>query len=210
MAENAVIRRFFRRENDELTMHEETFGAHTALVAFHILAGVLADDEFEIEEVTNFEETFSDVERVSVCWSSCTVGYGEKREYITAGYVLGRHRGFSDMKMVVSVVPDGCKVALRLLIRSEDSSRLCDVLDWIVRLKDDGHPLRGRLFSLGPKRFDFLPPQGVERCGLDLLFMSSYWYADALRAGELPNLTVNSVNILLILLLMLLRLLYNF
>jgi len=163
MAETAVVRRFFRREDDELTVHEQLYSPHTSLIAFHILASAIADPVFEVEEVTNFEDGFSDEPRISVRWQSCRIGYEEERQYITAGFVLGRHRGLGGLRVVAAIVPTRTGVLLRVIIRSEDSKHLSELLDWVKRLEETDHPLKGRLFGLGRSRLDFLPTQAVGR-----------------------------------------------
>ena len=130
MADNKVIRRFFRRETDELTIHDRIFRPHLRIVAFHIFAAVLDHPDIEVVELTNFDYGYSEPTTISLLWESCAVGFEETRQYITTGYALVVHSGFENLRFVV-VVDSEDKTFLRLYLRSEDIEYLEPLLEWL-------------------------------------------------------------------------------
>ena len=162
MADNPVIRRFFRRETDELTIHDRTFSPHLRLIAYHIFASLIDHPDIEVVDLTNFDYGYSEPTVTSLIWEGCAVGFEESRQYITAGYALVVHRGFDDLRIVVAVDSEN-QTVLRLYIRSEDIEYLEPLLEWLEELEKKDHPLKGKLFSLTKTRLDFLPDQAVNR-----------------------------------------------
>ncbi|MCD4748694.1 MAG: AAA family ATPase [Thermoanaerobaculales bacterium] len=163
MSDNEAIRRFFRREADELTEHDRIFGPHLRIGAYHIFASLISDPEIELSNLTNFDDGYSDPPIVSVRWESCAVGFEETRQFVTTGYAFVVHRGLRDLKFIIALIPDSPGVKLRLIVRSDDIDDLATLLDWVDELEKTNHPLNGKLFSLAKTRLDFLPDQKVDR-----------------------------------------------
>jgi len=168
MSDNPMIRRFFRREADELTVHAREFVPHLHLLAYHIVGRIIEDPNVEVQQITNFAESFHDLEQVAVCWQTVEVGHEQRRQYITAGYVFGVHRTLGNTKFVAILVREEPNVTLRLLIRSDDRQTMPALLDWLDLLENTDHPLKGCLFSLSQTGMRFLPSQGVTRDDLVL------------------------------------------
>ncbi len=159
--ENKVIRRFFRREADELTVHDRAFSPHLRVVAYHIFASMLEHYDIGVVEVANFDDYSQDY--ISVQWSACAVGFEENRQYITTGYAMVEHRAFDNLRFVAAVITEDGAAVLRLIFRSEDIEYLEPLLEWLEELEKKNHPLQGKLFSLTKSRLDFLPDQKIDR-----------------------------------------------
>ena len=159
--ENKIIRRFFRREADELTEHDRAFSPHLRVVGYHLFASVLEQPDIEVVEVANFDGYSQD--HIAVQWSACAVGFEESRQYITTGYAMLEHRAFDDLRFVAAVITEDSSVVLRLIFRTEDIDQLEPLLEWLEELEQKDHPLQGKLFSLTKTRLDFLPGQKVSR-----------------------------------------------
>ncbi len=159
--ENKVIRQFFRREAEELTVHDRGFGPHLRVVSYHLFASVLEHPDIEVLEVANFDGYSQ--EYISVQWSACAVGFEENRQYITTGYAMVEHRAFNGLRFVAAVITEDSSVILRLIFRTEDIKHLEPLLEWLEELEKKGHPLNGKLFSLTKTRLDFLPDQNIGR-----------------------------------------------
>ncbi len=168
MPDNAVVRRFLRREYDELIVHDRSFSPLLRVVAYHLFASVEANPEVEVLERTNFDDSMRETARAPVRWESCPVGHERTREMVTEGTLLVVHRGLGDLKLVVSVGQPVEDVVLRLTIRAKDGDRLPDLLAWLERLERTDHPLRGKLFSLDGGGLAFLPAQAVDRADVVL------------------------------------------
>lgn len=159
--ENKVIRRFFRREAEELTVHDRDFGPHLRVGAYHIFASVLEHPDIKVLEVANFDDYSQ--EYIPVQWSACAVGFEETRQYITTGFAMVEHRAFDGLRFVAAVITESGSALLRLIFRSEDIEHLESLLKWLENLENKDHPLNGKLFSLTKNRLDFLPDQNVGR-----------------------------------------------
>ena len=163
MFDSPKIRRFFRRELDELTMHRHTFSPLLSLVGCHIVARIVDDPSVDVVEITDFQEGFGDMNEKAVHWNTLEVGHEVTAQYMTSAYVFARHRALDDLKLLVVLAPASDGLAVSVVIRAEDHDRMPALLDWIEELESTDHPLKGRLFSVTTSSLDFMPAQGVTR-----------------------------------------------
>ena len=159
-----TVRRFLRREEDEVTVHRRAYPPLLRLVAYRLFAEVDRHPDIETVALTNFEEYMGEPRQSSIKWETCTVGYEERAQLATEAWLFAVHHGLDGLQVVVALEHemDGT-VQVTLTLRSEDVDRLPRLVDWLEEVEQLNHPLKGRLFSLGGGSLSFLPRQDVGR-----------------------------------------------
>ena len=169
MSDNQAIRRFFRREFDERVTHVRDYGSLLGIVGYQALENAISDPEVTVDRITNFEERLSDFIECQVSWRSVETGCETSRQYRNEAWVFLVHHGLGDLQLVVALVEEHRgEIQLKVVMRSDDSDRMPEVIAWLDRLEERQHPLKGRLFSLDASALRFLPSQGVGRADLIL------------------------------------------
>jgi len=160
-----LIRRFLRREPDELAIYSRDWPATLSLLAFRLFAAAVADPEVHATEPTGHEDSkLHFMSDPPVVWRTVKTGYDTSERMVVEGLSLIEHRGFDGLRMALNLA----KVAyggirLQVIVRREDSPRLAEIEAWLERLLDGNHPLKGHLLQLHGKKLSFLPPQDIDR-----------------------------------------------
>jgi len=169
MSDSQVIRRFFRRENDELTMHDRNFPPHLKVIPFHVFESITNHPSIDVVDLTNFENEYSPEDLAPIRWQNCEIGYNEKKRYMSSAYLLATHAEMDSLKFVVAVFEEmRGGVTFRVILKSEDIEKLDILLEFFGRLEKDGHPLKGKLVNINEKKLTFLPDQNVTRSDIIL------------------------------------------
>ncbi len=166
LPDKPVVRKFFRRELDELAEHREVFGVGSGLAVFVAFTRMLDSDEFQRSELFAVKETLHDDEFIiQAVPQRIEVGWDKEEDLIIRGFALGRVLPIRRTKVAVGVgSPNEKGVELVINVDRRHEDRLPAIVEWFHELVARHNPYKGAALSLTEDgNIRFLPPQGVSR-----------------------------------------------
>ena len=161
------VRQFLRRENHERAHLVFRFVPSLSIFAYTLFHSIVADSEVVAEALDGndpgMDEGWADlVDSAGLTRQDIPVDHDRTELMVTQGQVLIIHTGLDRLKMIVGMKrTEDQSILVRITVRDDDRKQLQDVAQWIERLKEVHHPLKGKTVTLGEDGITFLPPSTV-------------------------------------------------
>ena len=163
MTFNRWVRQFLRREEAECLVDTFEFPEMLSLSGHFTFISMQRDPDLEAVDLFDVDDScpFTPPQKVGVTWFPKRVGHDCKRLLPAGAYLLARHHGIGDVKIVVHI--EICEPGVRISIcyAQEDAARRDAIHSWVEDCGRRNNPFSGNLLALGRSALEFVTPRNI-------------------------------------------------